>query len=266
MSTFYDQMGREVRLSKIPRRIISIVPSQTELLCDLGLNDLIVGITKFCIHPDASYRSNTRVGGTKKLNHKLIKELEPDLIIGNKEENNKADIQELEKQFPVWMSDICNLQDVYDMIASIGQLMGVDSKSQTIIQQIKHNFDAIGPTQKRWTTLYFIWQKPYMVAANDTFINNIMNIAGFDNAVGHLKRYPTFSENELKQINPELVLLSSEPFPFGEKHLKNFRQIFKDIPVLVVDGELFSWYGTRLLKTSQYLQKLRSKLAALEGL
>lgn len=266
MSTFYDQMGREVLLTKFPKRIISIVPSQTELLCDLGLNDSIVGITKFCIHPNTSYRSKTRIGGTKKLNHQLIKALEPDLIIGNKEENNKADIQELEKHFPVWMSDICSMQDMYEMIASIGHIMRVEDKSQTIIQQIKHSFDALGQTHKRWTSLYFIWQNPYMVAANDTFINTIMYIAGFDNAVGHLKRYPVISENELKQIQPELVLLSSEPFPFSEKHVENFRQIFKDIPVIVVDGELFSWYGTRLLKTSKYLQKIRSKLADLKGL
>src|ERR1700741_3198050 len=108
---FIDQTGRKISIPQIPQRIISLVPSQTELLFDLGLDKEVVGITKFCVHPPEWFQTKTRVGGTKQLKIDLIKQLQPDLIIANKEENVKEQIEELEKHFPVWISDVNNLED-----------------------------------------------------------------------------------------------------------------------------------------------------------
>ncbi len=266
MSLFHDQMNRSIFLEKPPLRIVSIVPSQTELLFDLGLGDRVVGITKFCIHPHQWYRQKKRIGGTKNLNIEQIKQLKPDLIIGNKEENTATDIIELEQFFPVWMSDIYTLQDVYLMINSIGQLLDVAQASQELIYKMQTAFKEIEDTrhlQKKLKTLYFIWQDPYMVAAQNTFIDHVLKLAGLDNAASHLQRYPTLTKNTIHALEPELILLSSEPYPFKQKHLQYFSNLYEKVPVHIVDGELFSWYGSRLLQTPAYLKKLRLKLADL---
>src|ERR1700741_1030662 len=120
---FTDQMNREIELKGSPKRIISLVPSQTELLWHLGLREELVGITKFCVHPEEMFHTKPRVGGTKKFDLKKIAELKPDLIIGNKEENEQVQIEELMKQYPVWMSDITNLDQALDMISRVGALV-----------------------------------------------------------------------------------------------------------------------------------------------
>ena len=208
MSIILDQMNRTIKVAYTPQRIVSVVPSQTELLFDLGLGERVIGITKFCIHPNHWYRNKKRVGGTKRLNIELIKELKPDLIIGNKEENTAADILELEKHFPVWMSDIFILEDVYSMIESLGSLLDVRAQSVRIKNEIAtsfSNFTLHKSLQKKWKTLYFIWKNPYMIAADDTFINNILEIGGFENAAIHLDRYPALTETQLIELRPELI-------------------------------------------------------------
>ena len=119
MNTFIDHLGKQISISFPPKRIISLVPSQTELLADLGLEDRIVGITKFCIHPEPWQKTKTIVGGTKKFRFDVIDSLKPDLIIGNKEENYQGGIEQLKSQYPVWMSDIVTLKDAFAMIREI---------------------------------------------------------------------------------------------------------------------------------------------------
>ncbi len=116
MPIFTDQTGREVSIPSHPQRIISLVPSQTELLFDLGLEEQVAGITKFCVHPEKWFRSKTRIGGTKNIKSALIHQLQPDLIIANKEENVKEQVEELAAHYPVWVSDIHDLQSALDMI------------------------------------------------------------------------------------------------------------------------------------------------------
>ena len=119
-----DQMHRKIHLPRFPlRRIISLVPSQTELLYDLGLEEEVVGITKFCVHPPEWFQSKARVGGTKTIHFEKIKALQPDLIIGNKEENEREQIEALAECFPVWMSDIATLEDALDMMLRVGALV-----------------------------------------------------------------------------------------------------------------------------------------------
>lgn len=250
-----DQTGREVILNALPQRIISVVPSQTELLHYLGLEDKIAGITKFCIHPREMFRSKTRIGGTKQLNIEKIKSLKPDLIIANKEENTKDQLEELMKFFPVWISDIKNLADALDMIKSVGEITGTGKKAEELTGLINGKFQQLGKSISLQTTAaYFIWQKPYMVAGGDTFINDMMQRAGLQNIFAGKNRYPETSIEEINLLKPGFILLSSEPFPFKEKHKKEIEKLCRGSIVLPVDGEMFSWYGSRLLIAADYLQ------------
>ncbi len=259
MPAFIDQLNRKIELTSAPKRIISLVPSQTELLYDLGLRDEVVGITKFCIHPDEWFRSKVRIGGTKKIDFEKIKELQPDLIIGNKEENEQSQIEELMKHYPVWMSDIYTLKDAYDMITRVGTLVGKQQEATFLKLQIESQFNQFiqsnVPSNKR--TAYFIWNDPYMVAGSNTFINEVMKCCGLENIFTEKgSRYLEVSAEELNNLQPELILLSSEPYPFKQKHIDELQLICPSAKILLVDGELFSWYGTRLLKTPDYLKDL----------
>lgn len=254
--TFTDQMGRVISFNYPPKKIISLVPSQTELLFDLGLDEEVIGITKFCIHPDEKFKAKTKVGGTKKINLEKIRSLNPDLIIGNKEENSQAQIEELMDEYPVWMSDISVLEDALNMIEQVGILTGHAEKAKLMALTIKNRFDdleSISPNNLK--TAYLIWKDPYTCAAKNTFIDAILYRAGFDNSV-KLNRYPTMSLEQLEDLAPQVIFLSSEPYPFKDEHVQEMKTMFPESKVMIVDGELFSWYGSRLLHTPDYLRSL----------
>ena len=269
MLVFKDQTGRTISIDKAPQRIISLVPSQTELLFDLGLDKEVVGITKFCVHPDEWFRSKTRVGGTKQLKMEIIQQLQPDLIIANKEENVKEQIEELstgpsgEKHYPVWISDVNNLDDAYTMIEQIGLITGKINKSKEIIGSIKKEFSRLQPITSplgAGGTAYLIWQNPYMVAGGDTFIHSMITAAGFENMYANQKRYPEIAIDELRTANCQLLLLSSEPFPFKQKHIDELQPLLPDTKIILVDGEMFSWYGSRLLQAPAYIIELKKQI------
>ena len=247
-------------LSHLPRRIISLVPSQTELLVDLGLEHVIVGITKFCIHPDHLRNTKTIIGGTKNFNFSLINQLQPDLIIGNKEENYKEGIELLQKKYLVWISDIETLEDALEMIQKVEELTGKEIQASAITEKITINFNRYIPKINTKRVAYFIWQHPYMVAASHTFIDDMLCRCGFINVFSQLNRYPQINEEQLAASKPELIFLSSEPYPFKEKHLTQFQQICPEASIKLVDGEMFSWYGSRLLHSSFYFKELIESL------
>lgn len=254
--TCTDQMGRIISLNYPPKRIISLVPSQTELLFDLGLDEEVIGITKFCIHPNDKFKSKTKVGGTKKLNLEKIRSLNPDLIIGNKEENDRSQIEELMNEFPVWMSDILVLEDAVEMIKQIGILAGHAEGAELIASTIINRFAGLHSiSTDNLKAAYFIWKDPYMLAGKNTFIDTILAKAGFANSLT-MNRYPVLSLEQLEELGPEVIFLSSEPYPFKDEHVQEMKSKFPNSKVLIVDGELFSWYGSRLLHTPDYLRSL----------
>ncbi|WP_316794160.1 helical backbone metal receptor [Pedobacter frigoris] len=261
--SFTDQLGRIITLNYPPKRIISIVPSQTELLFDLGLDIEVIGITKFCIHPIEKFASTVKVGGTKKLNIEMIRALQPDLIIGNKEENEKDQVEELMAEFPVWMSDIYTLEDAKNTIAQIGELVDRQPEAAYLNHLIHAGFTDLqtlalqNGIEKK--VAYLIWRDPYMLAGKDTFIDHILALNGFSNVMNE-KRYPQVQLHELALQEPDLIFLSSEPYPFKEKHLEEIRNIIPQAKVMLVDGEMFSWYGSRLVKAVQYLFQLQNEI------
>ncbi|MCC2547822.1 helical backbone metal receptor [Hymenobacter sp. BT175] len=258
--TVTDQMNRRVAVPFPPRRIVSLVPSQTELLYDLGLGEQVVGVTKFCIHPAEARKSAAVVGGTKNFNFDTIDALRPDLIIGNKEENYQAGIEQLAGKYPVWMSDIATLAESVDMIRRVGLVTGRKDAADTLAAAISSSFSVLEAGPALGTAAYFIWRKPYMVAATGTFIDDLLTRAGFTNAFAGLSRYPEVTAEQLALVQPRHILLSSEPYPFAEKHLAEFREICPQATVHIVDGELFSWYGSRLRHSAAYLAQLRHSI------
>ena len=259
---YKDQLKRTLEISVIPKRIISLVPSQTELLVDLGLESLIAGVTKFCVHPFSLRKNKTVVGGTKQVDFDKIRNLEPDIILCNKEENTKEMILELEKIAPVHISDIYNLEDALELIGLYGELFSVEKNAELLIENIRNehqDFQKYIKDQPKLKVAYFIWKNPWMVAAKDTFINEMLVLNNFENYFGNLKRYPEIQLDAIGE-NVDVILLSSEPFPFKEEHIESLKLRFPNCKVILVDGEYFSWYGSRLEKAFEYFKTLRSNL------
>ena len=258
MGIYTDQLGRRVEITST-EKIVSVVPSQTELLYDLGLDKEVAAITKFCIHPDSWHRTKKRIGGTKQLHSEEIRLLRPDLIIANKEENAREQIEELAEYFPVWVSDINGLDSALQMIQSVGEIVSREDAAKTIIQQIKKGFSNLEQPDNRSSVCYLIWKDPYMAAGGGTFINEMLYHAGYRNAFEGLSRYPKVTAEEIKAVAPDIIFLSSEPYPFKEKHKQELAAIIPSAKIILADGEYFSWYGSRLAKAPAYFKQLRIK-------
>ncbi len=253
-----DQMLREVTFIFPPRKIVSLVPSQTELLVDLGLSENIVGVTNFCVHPESIKKEKTIIGGTKTLDIQKIIDLKPDLIFANKEENLQAQIEELTALFPIWISDIVTLESALDMIISIGDCCDKTLEANVLCNEITLKniqyqpfFDTFFQGKK---IAYFIWRKPYMVAASGTYIDEMLKKLGFCNIFSEKMRYPIVTAEMLENTKPDFIFLSSEPFPFKEKHVAEFQKICPHAQIKIVDGEMFSWYGSRMSKAFDYFR------------
>ncbi|MBL4663197.1 MAG: ABC transporter substrate-binding protein [Flavobacteriaceae bacterium] len=255
---FKDQLNRTVTLIDEPKRIISLVPSQTELLIDLGLKECIVGITKFCVHPRDLRKEIAVVGGIKTVQYDKITELNPNLIICNKEENTLAMVQELEKIAPVWVSDITSFEESLDMITRLGDLFQVSKKASEIVKSItseKNTFRLLMETRSVKKVAYLIWKNPYMAAGSDTFIHSLLKLNNFQNIILE-KRYPEVTMKQLKKA--DVVLLSSEPYPFKEADMKELMESL-NVDVITVDGEFFSWDGSRLKVAFRYFETLHNR-------
>ncbi|MBX2969677.1 MAG: ABC transporter substrate-binding protein [Cyclobacteriaceae bacterium] len=285
VKTTTDQLGLALEIPFPPTRIISLVPSQTELLYDLKLNAEVVGITKFCVHPPEWRKTKTIIGGTKKFNFEVIDRLKPDLIIGNKEENYREGIEILRQKYPVWMSDIVTPTDAINMMHSLGEITGKSTEAERLIADIQKSLDGVkgwlrepqpptrepnpsksvslhealegnGASGNGKRVLYLIWRNPWMGAAANTFIHEMLTLAGFENCLKEQERYPELSVADLVALNPDLVFLSSEPYPFSEKHIEEMQSLLPIAKILLVDGEMFSWYGSRMRYFASYLATL----------
>jgi len=260
MLKFKDQMLRLVKLEEPAQRIISLVPSQTELLFDLGLENRIIGITKYCIHPEAAIKKKILIGGTKQVLLDKIQMLAPDLIIANKEENEKVDIEQLAREFPVWVSDVHTLADALQMIKAIGELTQTEKQATGIIKNIEQAFKGIQAPALMKTCAYLIWRKPWMSVGSDTYIHDMMRHCGLKNVFAEKKRYPEFTLQQLTELQPQIILLSSEPYPFKEKHMAEIQEKCPHAKIELVDGEMFSWYGSRAAMAPAYFNELLARL------
>ncbi|NGP75310.1 ABC transporter substrate-binding protein [Balneolaceae bacterium YR4-1] len=241
-------------------RIISLVPSLTELLIDLGLEEQLVGRTRFCVHPKEKVKDIPIIGGTKNPRLDKIRAADPDYIVANKEENKKDHINELREDFEVKVTDISTIEDALITIHELGKELGVENESEKLIRQINEAMDEI-PEEPPLRTAYLIWKDPYMTVGKDTYIHNVMKHWKLDNVFGDKTRYPKVSFYDITEKAPELILLSSEPYPFKEKHLAEFEEAFPNTRVLLAEGEWFSWYGSHMLHSFRRLNVWRKAIA-----
>lgn len=245
----------------IPKKIISLVPSQTELLFYLGLNEEVIGITKFCVHPQEWFHSKTKIGGTKNINTQKIKLLQPNLILANKEENVKEQIKIVEKIAPIYLSDVNTFDDALEMIKTIGTLTNKEQASKKLITEIQNKFSQLTTIQLPLITCcYLIWKEPYLTVGGNTFINAMLQKCGFKNIFEDEKRYPEISLKQLSSLNCEYLLLSSEPYPFQQKNIAEIQSYLPKIKIVLVDGEMFSWYGSRMLQAADYFKQIINKI------
>ena len=253
---FTDMTGRTIEVNYPPQRIVSLVPSQTELLFDLGLNDEVIGITKFCVHPNVWFRNKKRIGGTKTVRIDQVADLQPDIIIANKEENTKEQIEKLAHHFSVWISDIKTIGQGLQMICELGDITGKMIPALQLCNEISTGFLSLAKTDKPKKVAYFIWRQPWMCAGGDTFISDMITRMGWVNVLAHKDRYPETDLIELVALQPEMILLSSEPYPFKDVHIAEIQAVLPRAEIRLVDGEMFSWYGSRMKKAVPYLQKM----------
>jgi ABC-type Fe3+-hydroxamate transport system substrate-binding protein len=262
--TYTDQTGYTITLTGTPKRIVSLVPSQTELLFDLGLEENIVGITKFCVHPYHLKSTKKIIGGTKKVHYEKIKLLQPDIIIANKEENTEEIVEQLREIAPVWTSDIITIQHSIDMITELGKIFSVRTKAQQWIDKINYavtDFHNFMKGREHLKAAYFIWKNPYMAAGGDTFINEMLKLNNFTNIYETRGRYPEIIIQKIRiQGDPDVVFLSSEPYPFKEEDAFEIGRFTHHAKTIFVDGEMFSWYGSRMVRAFAYFKQLQQRL------
>lgn len=247
-------------LGYFPQRIISLVPSQTELLSYLQLDAETIGITRFCIHPPNWFKTKQRIGGTKDLHLKKIQQLNPDLVIANKEENVKEQVEELARYCPVWLTDVNNLADALQMITDIGTLTNRVAAANTLIDKISTAFASISKPKEPVKAAYLIWRNPYMAAGGYNFIHDMLQQCGFQNVFAGYARYPQISMEALQNAGCNLLLLSTEPYPFKKEHIDELAGHLPGIRILLADGEMFSWYGSRLLQSPAYFTQLITEI------
>jgi len=233
-------------------RIVSLVPSLTETLFDLGLGECVIGITRYCIHPAALVKNIKRIGGTKDIDLDAISQLKPAIIIANKEENLPLPIEELAAKFPVFLTDISCLADVIIWLEDMAILFpNIRAKAIQMGDHLRRSWAALEGI-RHGCCLYLIWRKPYMSIGSDTFIHSVLTHLGYTNVCLHRVRYPCLTLEEIIQLNPECVLLSSEPYPFKIKHIEEIRSVLPAANVRLTDGEMYSWYGSHILKAGNY--------------
>jgi ABC-type Fe3+-hydroxamate transport system substrate-binding protein len=246
-------------MAETAKRIISLVPSLTELLFDLGLSNEVAGRTRFCIHPEDEVESVKIIGGTKNPDLDKIRELQPDLIIANREENRKEDVEALMSEFNLLLTDINTIEDAFLAIHDIGEATGKTNQALKLIQDCQFELDQIN-FEHELNVAYFIWRQPWMVAASGTYIDDVLERWGLKNVYSDVNRYPEVDESDLKRRYPDLILLSSEPYPFKEKHIQELKEFCPAADIQLVNGEWFSWYGSRMLPSFRSLNEWRSRL------
>lgn len=259
-----DQIGREIIIETTPKRVVSLVPSQTELLCDLALENEVVGITRYCVHPYHLKSTKTIVGGTKKIDVERIKSLKPDFILCNKEENMYDFLPKLESIAPIYFSDVNTIEDSISLIKDLGKILNRRTESNNLIEKLNfklNDFKSFIENQPVRKVAYFIWGKPYMVAANDTFINEMLKLNKFENIYAFMSRYPKVEIDAIRYNgDPDVIILSSEPFPFKDHHAFEIGSYTNRAATVFADGEMFSWFGSRMLKSFDYFKELHKRL------
>lgn len=262
MREFEDACGRKVAVPNSPQRIVCLCPSLTETLFALGLGSRVVGRTRYCIHPAEAVASVAVVGGTKNIDFKALQQTRPDLIIAEKEENRREDVEAMAQNWPVYVCDIQNLEQAFSAIGQLGVLTGKSELAAQQVADIQTAWRGVPRLVQPLRVLYLIWRKPWMAAGSDTYIDAVLQRAGMVNVATSLAgRYPQIASEDLAGLGADVCLLSSEPYPFKHQHCAELSALMPDTQMRLVDGEMFSWYGTRMLPAAAYMATLLQELS-----
>ncbi len=256
---FADDVGRSVEMMWPPQRIISLCPSITETLYTLGLSSRVVGRTRFCIHPQPDVMSAENIGGTKQVDFERVAKLFPDLMIAEKEENTRDTVSVLEQSYPVYVANVTSVASAVKLIRNLGDLTGSAERATSLAASVEAKVRQVASVFPR-TMAYLIWEKPYMGVGANTYLHDLLAHFGFVNVLaGRAERYPEISLTELQRLRPEVVFLSSEPFPFDRRHQTALQAVLPKTRVVLVDGEI-SWYGARMEWAFPYLEQVVANL------
>jgi ABC-type Fe3+-hydroxamate transport system substrate-binding protein len=261
-----DDEGVTHRLDRAPRRIVSLVPSLTESVATLGGADRLVGVTDWCVHPADVVKSIPRIRGTKNPYVKGILELRPDLVLANREENRERHVAELRRHVPVFVTYPRSVFDALKTIRDLGVILEVRDRALDIVGMCEF---LIQEAHKRvdpyFHTACLIWRDPWMAVGPDTYIHDLLGHFGWVNVYREDDgRYPETSLEALSDRCPEVVLLPSEPYAFGERDREEVQAaVWKKIPecrVVLVEGSYLTWWGARTLSALRYLGQLKADL------
>ena len=256
MTARVDASGVAMELARPPRRIVSLVPSTTELLCALGLEDALVAVTVYCVEPRDVVRGKVRIGGEKNPDLEKIRALDPDLVVANIEENRREDIDRLRGwSIPVWVAYPRTVAEGIGFIGELGELTGAEPRARALLRELASLHDRVQSANARRppvAVFYPIWRGPYMTINGDTYIHDMLRVCGGRNIfAGRPERYPTVTLDEVAALRPEVILLPDEPFRFRQAHVADFAD-YPDVPAVrdgrihLVDGKPFSWHGPRI--------------------
>jgi ABC-type Fe3+-hydroxamate transport system substrate-binding protein len=239
------------------RRIVSLVPSLTHMLCDVGLRSDIAGCTKFCVVPPGLQHTARLVGGTKDPDIAAIRSLAPTHILVNTEENKPEHIEVSQQIAPTFVSYPKDPHDVPAMIRRAGEFLGANESVDAAATAVERELTAIGDAPKvKRRFLYLIWREPYMVAGHDTYISAMLNLLGWENVAPPTDRYPTVTVDGMAMLKPDVLLCSSEPYPFRKRDVLRMTEAWpgRQPEFLKTDGQLCSWYGTMTVEALQALR------------
>ncbi len=256
-----DAFGKPFELAEPARRIVSLIPSITEIFFRLGVGDRVVGVTKFCTEPPDGVAAKPKVGGQKNPWIDAINDLKPDLVVANVEENRKVDVEAMGAAgLSVLVTYPRKVREGIQLIRDLGVLTGATGQAEAIVGECEAALaeaEMAGRTPVR--VFCPIWRKPYMTINGDTFVDDMLRTCGGENIFrDRPERYPTVTLQEMAALRPEVILLPDEPYPFTEKHLTDF-QGFPDVPavrnhrVCLMDGKALCWYGPRIAESLRTL-------------
>jgi ABC-type Fe3+-hydroxamate transport system substrate-binding protein len=258
-----DDTGRSISLAAPPQRVVSLVPSLTELVCSLGGASRLVGVTRYCTEPASVVAGLPKVGGTKTPSLQQVVELHPDLVLMNEEENKREDFQVLTKAgLTIFVSYPRTVDAAASGIERLGNALDADAEAGAMAAQIRSAAAAI--PQRAVRVFCPIWRKPWMSFNRDTFAHDLLRCAGAANlCADRSDRYPVVELQDISQADPEVILLPDEPYPFAERHRAALEPLAQTSAwraghVFFTDGKALSWYGPR---TAAALRDLRALLA-----
>lgn len=262
--TFIDDLGNILSFQHKRTKIVSLVPSITETLYHLDVEKYVVGITKFCVHPPHFKHTKEIVGGTKKVNIEKIKALEPDIVFCNKEENTPEIVAQLREFTQVYVTEIKTIDDSKRMIENLGRILNRRNQADLLNRKIDLkllNFKEFIKDAAPKKVAYFIWYNPWMVAGDQTYINHLLELNNYENIYTKEQGYPEINPKRIRhEGDPEVLFFSSEPFPFKDEHAFEISEYTNRSGAVFVDGEMFSWFGARLLKAFDYFKTVRERL------